>query len=184
MIQEFVKWFEDLTINDVPSVGGKNASLGEMIRSLGKKGVQVPSGFAITAYAYKYMMEKAGIQQKIQEILSDLNTHDVTNIAERGRKIRDLIKSTPIPPELEEEIRKYYREMEFRYGENVDVAVRSSATAEDLPDASFAGQQETYLNVRGEDDLIEKVRDCFASLFTNRAISYRVDKGFDHFSEP
>ncbi len=182
MIQEFVKWFEDLTINDVPSVGGKNASLGEMIRSLGKKGVQVPSGFAITAYAYKYMMEKAGIQQKIQEILSDLNTHDVTNIAERGRKIRDLIKSTPIPPELEEEIRKYYREMEFRYGENVDVAVRSSATAEDLPDASFAGQQETYLNVRGEDDLIEKVRDCFASLFTNRAISYRVDKGFDHFS--
>ena len=182
MIQEFVKWFEDLTINDVPSVGGKNASLGEMIRSLGKKGVQVPSGFAITAYAYKYMMEKAGIQQRIQDILSDLNTHDVTNIAERGRKIRELIKSTPIPPELEEEIRKHYREMEFRYGENVDVAVRSSATAEDLPDASFAGQQETYLNVRGEDDLIEKVRDCFASLFTNRAISYRVDKGFDHFS--
>ena len=182
MIQEFVKWFEDLTINDVPSVGGKNASLGEMIRSLGKKGVQVPGGFAITAYAYKYMMEKAGVQDKIKDLLADLNTHDVKNIAERGLKIRELIKSTPIPPELEEEIRKYYREMEFKYGENTDVAVRSSATAEDLPDASFAGQQETYLNVRGEDDLIEKVRDCFASLFTNRAISYRVDKGFDHFS--
>jgi pyruvate,water dikinase len=182
MMQEFVKWFEDLTIGDVPSVGGKNASLGEMIRNLGQKGVRVPSGFAITAYAYKYMIEKAGIDIKIKEILKGLNTHDVTDLGVRGQKIRDLIKNTPIPLELEEEIRRYYREMEFRYGENVDVAVRSSATAEDLPDASFAGQQETYLNVRGEDELIEKVRDCFASLFTNRAISYRVDKGFDHFS--
>ena len=182
MMQEFVKWFEDLTIGDVPSVGGKNASLGEMIRNLGQKGVRVPSGFAITAYAYKYMIEKAGIDIKIKEILKGLNTHDVTDLGVRGQKIRDLIKNTPIPLELEEEIRRHYREMEFRYGENVDVAVRSSATAEDLPDASFAGQQETYLNVRGEDELIEKVRDCFASLFTNRAISYRVDKGFDHFS--
>lgn len=182
MIQDFVKWFEDLTISDVPSVGGKNASLGEMIRNLGQKGVRVPSGFAITAYAYKYMIEKAGIDVKIKEILKNLNTHDVTDLAARGQKIRTLIKNTRIPTELEEEIRRHYREMEFRYGENVDVAVRSSATAEDLPDASFAGQQETYLNIRGEDMLIEKVRDCFASLFTNRAISYRVDKGFDHFS--
>jgi pyruvate,water dikinase len=182
MIQEFVKWFEDLTIGDVPSVGGKNASLGEMIRNLGQKGVRVPSGFAITAYAYKYMIENAGIDIKIKEILKDLNTHDMTDLATRGQKIRDLIKNTPIPKELEEDIRRHYREMEFRYGENVDVAVRSSATAEDLPDASFAGQQETYLNIRGEDELIEKVRDCFASLFTNRAISYRVDKGFDHLS--
>jgi len=182
MIEEFVKWFEDLRIEDVPSVGGKNASLGEMIRTLGEKGVNVPSGFAITAYAYKYMIEKAGIDTKIREILSDLNTHDVHNLAERGEKIRNLIKSTPIPPELEEAIRQEYRNMEKRYGENVDVAVRSSATAEDLPDASFAGQQETYLNVRGEEELLEKVRDCFASLFTNRAISYRTDKGFDHFS--
>ena len=182
MTQEFVKWFEDLTINDVPSVGGKNASLGEMIQNLGKKGVRVPSGFAITAYAYKYMIEKAGIDVKIKEILKGLDTHNVTDLAARGQKIRNLIKNTPIPSELEEDIRRHYREMEFRYGEDVDVAVRSSATAEDLPDASFAGQQETYLNVRGEDDLIEKVRDCFASLFTNRAISYRVDKGFDHFS--
>jgi pyruvate,water dikinase len=182
MIQEFVKWFEDLTIHDVPSVGGKNASLGEMIRNLGQKGVRVPSGFAITAYAYKYMIEKAGIDVKIKDILKDLDTHDVNDLAARGQKIRTLIKNTPIPPELEEDIRRHYREMEFRYGENVDVAVRSSATAEDLPDASFAGQQETYLNVRGEDVLIEKVRECFASLFTNRAISYRVDKGFDHLS--
>ena len=182
MIEDFVKWFEDLRIEDVPSVGGKNASLGEMIRNLGEKGVNVPSGFAITAYAYKYLIEKAGVDVKIREILSDLDTHDVNNIAERGEKIRDLIKNTPVPPELEEEIRKQYRSMEKRYGENTDVAVRSSATAEDLPDASFAGQQETYLNVRGEDELLEKVRECFASLFTNRAISYRVDKGFDHFS--
>ncbi len=182
MMQEFVKWFEDLTIGDVPSVGGKNASLGEMIRNLGQKGVRVPSGFAITAYAYKYMIEKAGIDIKIKEILKGLNTHDVTDLGVRGQKIRELIKNTPIPLELEETIRRYYREMEFRYGENVDVAVRSSATAEDLPDASFAGQQETYLNVCGEEELIEKVRDCFASLFTNRAISYRVDKGFDHCS--
>jgi len=182
MEKVFIKWFEELKIGDVPSVGGKNASLGEMIQNLSKKGVAVPSGFAITAYAYKYMIEKAGIDKKIKEILSDLNTHDVRNLAERGEKIRNLIKKTPIPPELEEDIRKHYKEMEKRYGKNVDVAVRSSATAEDLPDASFAGQQETYLNVRGETELLLKVRDCFASLFTNRAISYRVDKGFDHFS--
>ncbi|MCK4901990.1 MAG: phosphoenolpyruvate synthase [Thermoplasmatales archaeon] len=182
MEEVFIKWFEDLKIEDVPSVGGKNASLGEMIRSLGEKGVSVPGGFAVTAYAYKYMIEKAGIDKKIKEILSDLNTHDVHNIAERGEKIRNLIKNTPIPPELEQEIRKYYQEMENRYEKNVDVAVRSSATAEDLPDASFAGQQETYLNVRGEEELLERTRECFASLFTNRAISYRTDKGFDHFS--
>ena len=182
MEEIFIKWFEELTINDVPLVGGKNASLGEMIQNLGEKGVQVPSGFAITSYAYKYMIEKAGIDQKIREILADLNTHDVHNLAERGEKIRALIKNTPIPPELEQDIRKHYQKMEQRYGQQVDVAVRSSATAEDLPDASFAGQQETYLNVRGEEGLLAKVRDCFASLFTNRAISYRVDKGFDHFS--
>jgi pyruvate,water dikinase len=182
MIKEFNKWFEDLTINDVPSVGGKNASLGEMIRSLGQKGVNVPGGFAVTAYAYKYTIEKAGIDKKIREILSNLDTNNLKNLAERGEKIRELIKITPLPPELQEDIRRHYREMENRYGKNCDVAVRSSATAEDLPDASFAGQQETFLNVQGEKDLLEKVRECFASLFTNRAISYRVDKGFDHFS--
>jgi pyruvate,water dikinase len=178
----FIKWFEELELRDVPLVGGKNASLGEMIKNLSKKDVNVPSGFAVTAYAYKYMIEKAGIDVKIKEILSDLNTHDVSNIADRGHKIRELIKNTPIPPELEKEICKYYNDLEKRYGNNVDVAVRSSATAEDLPDASFAGQQETYLNVRGKEELLEKVRECFASLFTNRAISYRTDKGFDHFS--
>ena len=179
---KFVKWFEELGARDVALAGGKNASLGEMIRNLGKKGVNIPSGFAITAEGYKYVIEKAGISPKIKDILADLDTHDMENLAKRGAKIRDLIANSPCPKELEEEIRAAYREMERKYGRNVDVAVRSSATAEDLPTASFAGQQETYLNVRGEQELIGKVMDCFASLFTNRAISYRVDKGFDHLS--
>jgi len=179
---KFVKWFEELGAGDVALVGGKNASLGEMIRNLGKKGVNIPSGFAITAEAYKYVLEKAGISPKIKDILSGLDTHNMENLAKRGEKIRDLIANSPCPKELEEEIRAAYREMERKYGGNVDVAVRSSATAEDLPTASFAGQQETYLNVRGEQELMGKVMDCFASLFTNRAISYRVDKGFGHLS--
>jgi pyruvate,water dikinase len=179
---KFVKWFEEIGAQDVALVGGKNASLGEMIRNLGEKGVSVPAGFAITAEAYKYVVEKAGIRQKIKDTLADLDTHDMENLAERGEKIRNLIANSPCPKELEEEIRICYREMEKRFGKNADVAVRSSATAEDLPTASFAGQQTSYLNVRGEDDLLAKVMDCFASLFTNRAISYRVDKGFDHLS--
>jgi pyruvate,water dikinase len=179
---KFVKWFEEIGANDVALVGGKNASLGEMIRNLGKKGVSIPPGFAITAEAYKYMVEKAGIRQKIKDTLAGLDTHDMKNLAERGETIRNLIANSRCPKELEDEIRICYRKMEERFGKNVDVAVRSSATAEDLPTASFAGQQTTYLNVRGEDDLLEKVMSCFASLFTNRAISYRVDKGFDHLS--
>jgi len=179
---KFVKWFEELGAGDVALVGGKNASLGEMIRNLDKKGVNVPSGFAITAEAYKYVLEKAGIKPKIKDILAGLDTYNMENLAERGEKIRDLIANSDCPKELEEEIRAAYREMEKKYGRNVDVAVRSSATAEDLPTASFAGQQTTYLNVRGEEELVEKVMDCFASLFTNRSISYRVDKGFDHLS--
>jgi pyruvate,water dikinase len=179
---KFVKWFEEFGAKDIALVGGKNASLGEMIRNLGKKGVSVPSGFAITAEAYKYVVEKAGISQKIRDTLADLDTQDMENLAERGETIRNLIAHSPCPKELEEEIRICYRKMEERFGKNVDVAVRSSATAEDLPTASFAGQQTSYLNVRGEDDLLQKVMDCFASLFTNRAISYRVDNGFDHLS--
>jgi pyruvate,water dikinase len=177
---KFVKWFEEIGTQDVALVGGKNASLGEMIRNLGAKGLNIPPGFAITAEAYKYVVEKAGIGQEIQEILIGLDTHNMEDLAERGEKIRNLIAHSPCPKDLEEEIRICYRKMEQKFGKNADVAVRSSATAEDLPTASFAGQQTTYLNVRGENDLLEKVMDCFASLFTNRAISYRVDKGFDH----
>jgi len=178
----FVKRFEEIGAKDVALVGGKNASLGEMISNLDKRGVNVPLGFAITAEAYKYVIEKAGISQKIKDSLADLDTHDMKNLSKRGEKIRNLIRTAPCPIELEEEIRISYREMEKEYGGGVDVAVRSSATAEDLPTASFAGQQTTYLNVRGEEELIGKVMECFASLFTNRAISYRVDKGFDHLS--
>jgi pyruvate,water dikinase len=177
-----ILWFEELGIADVPLVGGKNASLGEMIRQLGEKGVDVPGGFAVTAYAYQRILKEGGIEAGLREILSDLDTHDMANLAERGQKVRDLIESTPLPADLEQRIREAYRKLSKRLGvENPDVAVRSSATAEDLPDASFAGQQETYLNVRGEEDLLHRVRMCNASLFTNRAISYRVDKGFDHF---
>jgi pyruvate,water dikinase len=179
---KYVKWFEEVGTGDVALVGGKNASLGEMIRNLQEKGVSVPSGFAITAEAYKYVIEEAGIREKLSETLADLDTHDMENLKTRGRKIREMIRNAPCPADLEEEIRAAYREMEQRYGGNVDVAVRSSATAEDLPTASFAGQQETYLNVTGEDELLEKVMDCFASLFTDRALSYRVDNDFDHLS--
>ena len=176
----FISWFEEIGARDVNLVGGKNASLGEMIRTLAKKGVNVPSGFAITVEAYKYVIEKAGINQEIRNTLAGLDTHDMENLSKRGEKIRNLIRNAPCPEDLKQEIRIAYREMERRYGKNIDVAVRSSATAEDLPTASFAGQQESYLNVQGEDELLEKVMGCFASLFTNRAISYRVDQGFDH----
>ncbi len=178
----FVKWFEEIGARDVALVGGKNASLGEMIRNLAKNGVNVPSGFAITAEAYKYLIEKAGIREKIRDSLAGLDTHNMENLSSKGAEIRNLIRKACCPEEVKEEIKIAYREMEKRYGKNVDVAVRSSATAEDLPTASFAGQQTTYLNVRGEEELVRKVRECFASLFTNRAISYRVDKGFNHLN--
>jgi pyruvate, water dikinase len=177
----FILWFDELGIEDVPLVGGKNASLGEMYRNLNKKGVNIPNGFAVTAYAYRYFLKKAKIQDKIKQILSDLNTHSIRNLTERGRKVRELILEAEFPQELKEEISKAYKKLYSQYRVNTDVAVRSSATAEDLPDASFAGQQETYLNIVGERALMEACKKCFASLFTNRAISYREDKGFDHF---
>lgn len=178
----FILWFDQLGIEDVPLVGGKNASLGEMYRNLTPKGVRIPNGFAVTAYAYRYLLEKAGVKQHIREILADLDTTDMTNLAERGHKVREVIRHAEFPSELKNAIVEAYRNLCMQYGENTDVAVRSSATAEDLPDASFAGQQETYLNVRGAESLIRYCKDCFASLFTNRAISYRVDKNFDHFN--
>ncbi|MCK9295809.1 MAG: phosphoenolpyruvate synthase [Desulfobulbaceae bacterium] len=177
----FILWFDDIGIEDVPMVGGKNASLGEMYQKLTSKGVAVPHGFAITAYAYRYLLEKAGIEAAIRDVLSDLDTHDMKNLAERGEKVRNIIRTADFPDDLRQEIIAAYKKMEAEYGPSVDVAVRSSATAEDLPDASFAGQQETYLNIHGYDNLIQNCRKCFASLFTNRAISYRHDKGFGQF---
>ena len=177
-----ILWFDQQGIEDVPYTGGKNASLGEMYRLLTPKGVRIPNGFAVTAYAYRYFIEKAGLMVKIKDILKDLNTHDMDNLAERGSKIRQIIREAEFPNDLKEAIVESYKHLCIQYGENTDVAVRSSATAEDLPDASFAGQQETFLNIKGPQDLLDACRKCFASLFTNRAISYRTDKGFDQFS--
>ena len=179
--EELILWFDELGIEDVPFVGGKNASLGEMYRNLTKKGVRIPNGFAVTAKAYRFLLDDAGIKESIKKILSDLNTSSMRNLSERGKKVRELILNSEFPQELKSAISVAYQKLCRESGHNVDVAVRSSATAEDLPDASFAGQQETYLNIRGEHSLLDACRKCFASLFTNRAISYRVDKGFDHF---
>ncbi len=177
----FILWFKEIGIKDVPLVGGKNASLGEMYQHLSSKGVKVPNGFAITAEAYKHLLKEAGIEAAIRDALADLDTSDINNLRERGKKVREIILNAKFPEDLEEEIKKAYAKMEEEYYPNVDVAVRSSATAEDLPDASFAGQQETFLNITGTDALIEACHKCFASLFTDRAISYRHDKGFGHF---
>ena len=163
-------------------MGGKTASLGEMYRELGKYGVKIPNGFAITASAYKYLLAKAGIKDDIQRILKGLNVNDLKNLYDRGRRVRETILKAEFPPDLAEEIVSAYRTLCRQYGvRQVDTAVRSSATAEDLADASFAGQQETFLNITGEHAIIEACKSCFASLFTNRAISYRQARGFDHF---
>jgi pyruvate,water dikinase len=174
-------WFDELGIEDIPLVGGKNASLGEMYTSLTKLGVKIPYGFAVTDHAYNSFIEESGVKEKIQEILHDLDTSDLMNLQERGKKVRTTIMDAAFPEILKLQIIRAYRKLEERYGKNVDVAVRSSATAEDLPDASFAGQQETYLNVHTEQQILHSCKQCFASLFTDRAISYRVDRGFSHF---
>jgi len=173
----FILWFDEITYKDVPLVGGKNASLGEMYSKLNEKGVKVPYGFAVTAEAYKYFTKKNRLDEKIKELLTGLDTHNVADLQNRGKKIRNLILRAKMPDDLAEEIKKAYARLEKMYFKNVDVAVRSSATAEDLPDASFAGQQETYLNISGEENVVRAVQRCFASLFTDRAISYREDKG-------
>lgn len=179
--QDLVLWLDQIRLNDIPIVGGKNASLGEMIQQLTPQGINVPTGFAITAHAYRHFITCNGLDEKLRGLFADLDVSDVRNLQQRGREARALILNAPFPPDLEVAIRDAYRDMANRYGTDVDVAVRSSATAEDLPDASFAGQQETYLNVHSEFQVIDSCKKCFASLFTDRAISYRHTKGFDHF---
>ncbi|HEX6770367.1 MAG TPA: phosphoenolpyruvate synthase, partial [Candidatus Binatia bacterium] len=176
----YIRWFEEIGIGDVSLVGGKNASLGELYRELVPKGIKVPNGFAITAEAYWELLRRTGLAQRIKEILSGLDTQDAANLQQRGSAVRRELNSAPLPDDLRSQIITAYHELCAGAGEPVDVAVRSSATAEDLPDASFAGQQETYLNVQGDAALLESCKRCFASLFTDRAISYRQDKGFDH----
>ncbi|MCH2246663.1 MULTISPECIES: phosphoenolpyruvate synthase [Crocosphaera] len=196
----FILWFEEVGSKDVDLVGGKNSSLGEMIQQLQPKGVNVPTGFATTAHAYRYYIESAGLESRLRDLFTDLDVNDVTNLQERGQLARSLILNTPFPKELEAAIIEAYKMLCDRYShecsklqekyreeckietQNLDVAVRSSATAEDLPEASFAGQQETYLNIHSVKGVLEACHKCFASLFTDRAISYRHHNGFDHFA--
>ncbi len=180
--KKLILWFNEISIEDVPLVGGKNASLGEMYRNLTKKGVKIPNGFAVTAHAYRYVLKKENVKEKIRTIFKDLNVNNIENLSKKGNEVRRMIRHLPLPKDLEEEIIKaYYQLSKQAKVKEMDVAVRSSATAEDAPDASFAGQQETYLNIKGPEDLLDACKKCFASLFTNRAISYRERNKYDHF---
>jgi pyruvate, water dikinase len=179
--RRYVRFFDEIGIDDVALVGGKNASLGEMHRHLLPLGVKLPDGFAITAEAYRYVLEQAQAWGPLADTLRDLKVDDMADLARRGRRAREIVYGAPLPADLTSQILDAYRILRERYREDLSLAVRSSATAEDLPTASFAGQQETFLNVRGEDRLLDACRRCFASLFTDRSIHYRVDQGFDHF---
>ncbi|MDP4946485.1 MAG: phosphoenolpyruvate synthase, partial [Alishewanella sp.] len=179
-MQEFVIWYQDLGMHDVDRVGGKNASLGEMISNLASAGVQVPGGFATTAYAFNQFLEQSGVNERIYQLLDSLDVDDVAALAQAGKQIRQWVIDTPFQPELEQAIRAAYQQLHPDSAADMSFAVRSSATAEDMPDASFAGQQETFLNVRGYDAVIVAIKHVFASLFNDRAISYRVHQGYDH----
>ena len=180
MAKPFILWFDKVSMDDVGQVGGKNASLGELIRDLEPKGVKVPHGFAVTAEAYNHFLKKTGLDVLIEKTLKGLNTKNLKELSRCGKLIRDAIHAAELPADLVKEIKEAYALMEKKYGKNADMAVRSSATAEDLPGASFAGEQETYLNIRGADAVVRATIWTMASLFTDRAISYRTDKGFGH----
>jgi pyruvate,water dikinase len=177
---QFVLPLNQVGMTDVALVGGKNASLGEMLQNLSSHGVQVPDGFATTAYAYRYFLSAAGLEAQLQPLFAGLDVEDVSQLQQVGKQARHLMLQTPFPEELQTAIATAYIRLCEEYGTDTDVAIRSSATAEDLPDASFAGQQETYLNVQGVQAVLEACHKCFASIFTDRAISYRQIKGFDH----
>jgi pyruvate, water dikinase len=179
--QALILAFDEVGITDIPLVGGKNASLGEMIQQLTPKGVNVPTGFATTAFAYRDFIRSAGIEAQLRQIFADLNVENVNSLRQCGKQARSLMLQTLFPEDLQQAIAAAYQALCQQYGAETDVAVRSSATAEDLPDASFAGQQETYLNVHGLLGVLEACHKCFASIFTDRAISYRQQRGFDHF---
>lgn len=179
---KYIKFFKELNNKDVPLVGGKNASIGEMFQELVPVGIKVPNGFAITSDAYWYLLDSGGIRQKIIDLLAGVDVTEIDVLKTRSKQIRELIFGTPLPTDLRDEIFEAYKILSEEYGMTyADVAVRSSATAEDLPDASFAGQQDTYLSVKGQTDLVHYIKSCFASLFTDRAVSYRASRGFDHF---
>ena len=180
MVQQYVLWYQELGMNDVNQVGGKNASLGEMISNLANAGVKVPGGFATTSYAFNEFLEQSGLEEKIHNALESLDVDDVNELAKVGEQIRNWIIETPFQPALEQAMADSYKKLAGEQGDEASFAVRSSATAEDMPDASFAGQQETFLNVKGLDAIKVAVKHVFASLFNDRAISYRVHQGYDH----
>ena len=177
-----VRFFNELGIDDVPLVGGKNASLGELYQELTQSGLNVPNGFAITAPAFRHTIATAGVMDELHALLDDVDGTDVLLLQQRAERARRVVYEAGLPPELAEEIRTGYAALRAEYGDDVTVAVRSSATAEDLPEASFAGAHETFLNVQGDDNLLDAVRRCFASLFTDRGIHYRIEHGFDQFA--
>ncbi|MFN3599043.1 MAG: pyruvate, water dikinase, partial [Aquificaceae bacterium] len=178
----YLVWLDEVGIEDISLVGGKNASLGEMIRNLSSLGVNVPYGYVVSSKAYYEFIRYNKLEEEIKRVLKGLDPNKVEDLARRGHQIRELIKGGEFPKEIEEGIKEYYQKLSEKYGSfAVDVAVRSSATAEDLPHASFAGQQETYLNIVGAENVLTAVKNGFASLFTDRAISYRESFGFDHF---
>ena len=177
---KYIRWFEEIRIEDVPLVGGKNASLGEMYRELTSEGVKIPNGFAITAEAYWYMVNSAGILDQLKRTMEGLDKADVSDLSRRGREARHLILGAGIPDDLWTEMKTAYDKLCDEYGPHTDVAVRSSATAEDLPGMSFAGQQDTYLNIVDDDALRKAVIDCWSSLWTARAIGYRARNGIEH----
>jgi pyruvate,water dikinase len=177
----YTRWFADIRLTDIAEVGGKNASLGELYAVLTHEGVRVPNGFALTASAYRDALTAAGAWERLHGLLDDLDKSQIQVLAERAAQARQVVYDATDSPILRGQIAAAYRTLETEYGKNVAVAVRSSATAEDLPNASFAGQHDSFLNVRGPDGLFEACRRCFASIFTDRAISYRIDNGFDHF---
>ncbi len=178
-MSQFVKWFKEIGIEDVPEVGGKNASLGEMYRNLTGEGVRVPNGFAVTATAYRHVLEANGLNEKLHGILDNLDYDDVDALQKAGAACRKLIQEAEVPADLREEILAGYRELQKEYGDGLSLAVRSSATAEDSPEASFAGQNDTYLNIKGDDALIDAYRRCLASNFTDRSLHYKHDNHFD-----
>ncbi|EMV7290462.1 phosphoenolpyruvate synthase [Vibrio alginolyticus] len=178
-MQKNTLWFNGLSMDDVDKVGGKNASLGEMVSNLANAGVSVPNGFATTSYAFNQFLDHEGLDERIHQLLDELDVEDVEALRKTGANIRQWVLEAPFPADLEQEIRENYQEL-IEGNPELSVAVRSSATAEDLPDASFAGQQETFLNVKGIDAVLEATKHVYASLFNDRAISYRVHQGFDH----
>ncbi len=177
----YIRWFSEIGAGDVSLVGGKNASLGEMYRELATQGVRVPNGFAVTAEAYRHVLDQGDGWSRLRQVLAGLDVRDVDDLARRAKAAREIVYGAPLPADLVAEISAAYARLQAEYGEQATFAVRSSATAEDLPTASFAGQHETFLNIAGEAKVLDAVRRCLASLFKDRAISYRVDNGFDHF---